>query len=164
MKKLWLLLLLTGCTGKDRWQHTAIRSGAQKHDSQRLIYKAENNFRNLEVEICRIDGLTIAYINVHAHSIPPYDSNPKKARITIDTKQQHITLIGDRLAGGQRLRLPPLASKHLIDALRAHPLLRITLDDRFTTEIDTRSFDKKFRKISSPLSPLIPNHPVGLAI
>ena len=164
MKKLWLLLLLTSCAHKDGWNHTAIRTGTPKHDSQRLTYKAKNPFRNLELEISRVDGLTIVYLNVHTHHIPPYEGDPKKARITIDAKERHITLIGDRLEGGQRVRLPPLASKHLIEALKSHPHLTITLDDRFKTEIDTHNFSEKYHKVSTNLSPIVPNHPVGLAI
>ena len=157
-------MLLAGCASKQGWNHTAIQSGNKEYNTHRLVYPVKNPFRNLEIEFCRIGEFTTVYINVHSHYIPPLPEDEKKALIFIKTKGKHITLIGDLLEGGQRLKLPPLASKHLIDALRSSKNVTISLDSRYETPLDTTAFKEEYRKFMKELSPLTSNRPVGLAI
>ncbi|MDN3508079.1 MAG: hypothetical protein P0S94_04075, partial [Simkaniaceae bacterium] len=76
---------------------------------------------------------------------PAYEGDPKKAAIYIKTHDRSITLIADRLSGGQRLKLPPLASKHLIETLCSTDNITLSIDPHFETNLDTLPFKEKYK-------------------
>ena len=140
-----LLIFFCSCTSNKRWSETAIQTGHDNYNSERLVYTVDNPFREVEIEVARIDELTTIFLNVHSGHIPALEGDSKKAAIHIKTHDREITLIADRLEGGQRLKLPPLASKHLIDALFSSNLVTLTIDPHYETSLDTTLFKAKYK-------------------
>ena len=148
MSKYFLLLffLLCGCSRDKQWNQSAIKTGGQSGNHERLVYEVKNPFREVEIELARIDQMTTVFLNVHESHIPPHDGNPKKAAIHLKTHTREITLIADRLEGGQRLKLPPLASKHLIEVLCTSEHVTLSIDPHFETNLDTLPFKEKYKE------------------
>ena len=142
---LLIIFLLSSCSQKERWQDTSVNIEVAGKSSKRLIYKVENPHSDVEIEFAKIDGLTTVFLNVHSGEIPPYEGDVKKAAIHIKTHDREVTLIADRLEGAQRLKLPPLASKHLIDALFSTDSITLSVAPHFKTSLDTSPFKAKYK-------------------
>lgn len=168
MYKIWIFLcclfLCTSCYRSDPWRNLTIKAGNPSFNSSKLIYPATHFLHDLELEFLYTSGHLHAYINVYAQLIPPYEGNEKLSLLTIETQGHSHRFIVDRLAGGQRLKIPEDTLGPLVQLFKDHPSVVMQLGAVYKTKINTKEFKQHFDTLHVKPLALIPNNPIGLAL
>jgi len=157
------VLCCIACQHHDRWRNVAIKTGSDRFDSSKLIYPATNFSHDLELEFLYTQGELYAYINLYAERVPPYQEDPRVASLLVEAKGQRLELLVDRLAGGQRVRIPEESLPLLLDLLEKYPYVTFVLGDFYKTRVDARDFNKHFRSLKAKKLSFVSSNPITLA-
>lgn len=161
---IYLLIICSSCYRSDPWRNLTIKTGSSAFDSSKLIYPATYFLHDVELELLYTAEKLHAYINVYSQRILPYQGDEQAALLSIDTKQGSHQLIVDRLAGGQRLKIPEEFLGTFIQLLKSHSSITLILEEGYKTKINTQGFKKHFATLHNKPLFFIPNNPVGLAL
>lgn len=159
-----LVFLCSSCHRNDHWQNQNIKTGNPSFDSAKLIYPATHYLHDLELEFLYTSHQLHSYINVYAEHIPPYQDDAKVARLSIDAGGRSHHFLVDRLAGGQRLKIPDDLLGTFIEILKKNPSVVLTLEGLYRTKVHTKEFKKHFETLHAKPFTFIPNDPITLAL
>jgi hypothetical protein len=159
-----LIFLCLSCYQSDRWRNISIKTGNPQFNSAKLVYPATNFSHDLEVEFLYTANTLHAYINVYSQTIAPYEGDESVASLSLDVKGHHYHLLVDRLAGGQRLRIPDQSLDFFIQLLEKHSSLVLSLKEHYKTKILCKDFKKHFNTLKTKPLPFVPNDPISLAL
>ena len=152
---LLLLFILSSCSHKEPWQHSAIRNTDPTYDMAKLSYEAESLNRGIRLELIRQSQTIEGYLNVLTFKIPPYRDNPHKAEVSLLANGMEFSFLIDRLDGGQRLHLSEKALEKLIELFQSYEEVTVHIA-HYTQTFRSATFDKQYRKLCSQPPRLMP--------
>lgn len=163
MLKCWLipiiLPLFCGCAAHNsRWEVSAIQTGDASFDSKRLVYKTQNELRDLELELLYYEGRVHAFLGMHMFSI----AGEKESSISFISKKGEYICKGTLLEGGQKILLSEHDTLKLIDLLKESKELFIETGG-FKCHVDSSGFKSKYNSLLRASSKLWPNEWIKIA-
>lgn len=159
-----LAILFSSCNRSDPWRNLSIKTGNANFNSSKLLYPATNFSHDLEIEFLYTAQRLHAYINVYSETIPPHQGDDKVAALSLAVKDHHYEILVDRLAGGQRLKIPEESLTFFINLLEKHSYVILGLKDGYKTRINAKDFKKHFKILKAKTLSFIPNDPITLAL
>jgi hypothetical protein len=123
-----------------------MRTGNTAYDSSKLCYRSADALNGIDLEFLNTHNALRLYLSVHAQPIPPYQGNPKQARVTLLVGEQKVECIAARHEGGGRLLLPEEFQETLIEIFKKNQLVTIELEG-YTAQIDPAQFQENFTKM-----------------
>lgn len=141
------LLLLCSCARSSHWSSNEIHSRTKEHDSSKLSYHSRDRAHGIDVEFLKTKDHLNVYLNVHSIPIPASPS--KTASLKLELEGKILTCEAYRMEGGQRLRLPEEIATLLIESLKNHNDVILTLPG-YRTTIMAEDFSKKFHRLHHP--------------
>ncbi len=152
IKQLAVLLVLWGCQSSPSW-YVSHQEGAEKQfESARLAYPVRDKVNEVAVEMIYAKESTRTYLSVLSHKIPPYQGNPKEARVTLKIAEKTIEGVAHRHQGGQRALLPMDLQEVLIHHLLEGTPVTVQLDG-YSTTLEPEQFALSYQEMQkTPLN------------
>lgn len=146
IKKLAVLLFLWGCQSSPTWVVSHQEGAEKQFESARLTYPVRDKVNEVAVEMIYAKESTRTYLSVLSHKIPPYQGNPKEARVTLKIADQTLQGVAYRHQGGQRASLPQELQEVLIQHLLAGTPVTVQLDG-YSTILEPEQFALSYQEM-----------------
>jgi hypothetical protein len=143
---LFILIFSVSCACNNLWCLQKVETDFLCYNSSRLSFHSPQNFCGINLEFMRGEFGIVGFISICSLEIPVLpDSHESLVVILADEKKYCFAC--RRLAGAQRLLLPPEATELMIDLLNNGTTIYIAMEG-FGSEIPACNFSKKYREFS----------------
>jgi len=144
MMLLPFFFLLYGCQPSQEWQFSALKEEGREY-SKKFSYSPQG-FHGISVSITfytnpQGEENAYTYLEVSQSNIPPYQSNPKEAKISMKVEEKIFQGIAFRHQGGQRLTLPSLFQELLLRSLKNNQPVTFLLEG-YESTVEPYSFSE----------------------
>lgn len=140
-------LLLCACSRPSHWSSNEIHSRTKEHDSSKLSYYSRDRAHGIDLEFLKTKDHLNVYLNVHSIPIPATPN--KTATFKLESAGKTLTCEAYRMEGGQRLLLTEEIATLLIESLKNHNDVTLSLPG-YRTTIKAEDFSKKFHRLFHP--------------
>lgn len=142
----FLFLFLVSCAEYSPWVTDHIDTGNQTYNSAKLSCLTRDPVNGIDLEMLLVEGHIHTHLQVHSHSIPPFQGNFKEALVSIAVDNQTFTYACPRHEGGQRVRLTEQLQAHLLNALAAKKTVKIQLEG-YQAVISAKHFLTQYKRL-----------------
>jgi hypothetical protein len=138
-----LIFFFTSCTCNDVWCLQKVETDCRIYNSSRLSYHSPQ-ICGLDIEFIRGEFGIVGFVSTRSMEIPLLPNSVESLLVILIEEQKYIFECR-RLAGAQRLLLPPEATELILHSLESGVSIFIAMHG-FGTEVPACNFKKKFDK------------------
>jgi len=151
------LFLFFACTKPSPWAFDQVHSHEEEFRSTKLAYRSHNPVNGIDLEILKTHEHLNAFLNIRSMPIPPLKNDPKGAILLLTIDGKNVRHKVYRFDGGQRFLLSEETTSALIEALKNHQDVSLSLSG-YTTLVKAEDFAAKFEKLLHPFPLANPFH------
>ncbi len=152
-------MALSSCSLRDNtpaWETKTIQAGSPSFNSAILVSSLENKKHALQLQLIQTHEQLTMFLQVSDEPFTAQKHHPELCEIKITAENQEpLTLLAERHAGGQRLRIPQEFHPHLLHLLLNATMVTIQAAN-YATRIETAGFNENFQKLLTPKSSGVP--------